>query len=207
MDGTLTDSEKIWFSAETEVFHDLGHELDAEEAKKVIGMAITDSTVFLAELIGNEVTPKEIQTRLLDKVQEIAARDGLPWRPGAVELLQLTHKLGIPTALVTSSFRSFAQYALDKAPTGTLTVVVTGDVVPYGKPHPAPYLMAAAELGVDIKQCLAFEDSIPGLTSAYRSGAKAIGVPFQIQLPQFDGAIYVDSLDDIDEEFLRTVFA
>ncbi|MFC5370164.1 HAD family hydrolase [Arcanobacterium bovis] len=203
MDGTLTDSEQIWFRAETELFQDLGKDFNFDMAKEVIGMSIVDSTSYLAQIAGGDISPQEIQDRLLEKVTTVAARDGLPWRPGAYELLELAQNLDIPTALVTSSFLSFAQYAIDRAPKGTLTIAVTGDRVPQGKPHPLPYLMAASELGVDINQCMAFEDSIPGLTSAYRSGAVTIGIPFQVELPRFDGAVFIESLVEVDEDFLH----
>ncbi|MBM7825368.1 HAD superfamily hydrolase (TIGR01509 family) [Arcanobacterium pluranimalium] len=207
MDGTLTDSEQIWFRAETELFEDLGKDFDMDMAKNVIGMSIVDSTEYLAQIAGGEISAREIQDRLLEKVTTVAARDGLPWRPGAYELLELTVTLGIPTALVTSSFLSFAQYALDRAPAGSLHVAVTGDRVSQGKPHPLPYLMAADELGVDINKCMAFEDSIPGLTSAYRSGAMTVGIPFQVELPKFEGSVFIESLVDVDEQFLRQQMA
>ncbi|WKK72440.1 HAD family hydrolase [Rathayibacter oskolensis] len=63
------------------------------------------------------------------------------------------------------------------APEVPLAALVTGDDVTRGKPHPEPYLLAAATLGVDIARCVAIEDSPTGLAAAVASGAVPIGVP------------------------------
>ncbi len=67
-------------------------------------------------------------------------------------------------------------------------VIVSGSDVAHQKPHPDPYLRAAAQLGVDITATVAIEDSPPGLASAVASGAAAIGVPHIVALP--DGAAW-----------------
>ena len=62
-------------------------------------------------------------------------------------------------------------------------VIVAGDDVEHAKPHPEPYLRAAAALGVDPADCLAFEDSEPGVASAVASGARVIAIPLHVPLP------------------------
>ena len=47
------------------------------------------------------------------------------------------------------SYRRFVAPVLAALPEGSFEVVVTGDAVTQGKPHPEPYLKAAALLGVD----------------------------------------------------------
>ena len=44
------------------------------------------------------------------------------------------------------------------------------------KPDPAIYLYAAQQLGVHPKNCVAFEDSIPGITAAKAAGMFCIGI-------------------------------
>jgi beta-phosphoglucomutase-like phosphatase (HAD superfamily) len=61
--------------------------------------------------------------------------------------------------------------------------VIAGDDVKYGKPHPEPYLMAAESLGLTPAECLAFEDSITGLSSAVAAGTNAVGVTNMLELP------------------------
>ena len=56
------------------------------------------------------------------------------------------------------SYRRFVAPVLEALPEGTFEVVVTGDAVTRGKPHPEPYQKAAAILGVDPSDTIAIED-------------------------------------------------
>ncbi len=75
------------------------------------------------------------------------------------------------------SYRSFAAPVIAGLPAGTFDVVVTGDMVSQGKPHPEPYLTAAAMLGVEPTRALAIEDSNTGATSAEAAGMVVLAVP------------------------------
>jgi sugar-phosphatase len=55
--------------------------------------------------------------------------------------------------------------------------IVSAENEPQGKPHPAVYLTAAGKLGVPSAECIAFEDSLPGLQSAKAAGMYCIAVP------------------------------
>jgi beta-phosphoglucomutase-like phosphatase (HAD superfamily) len=63
-------------------------------------------------------------------------------------------------------------------------VVVTGEDVSRPKPDPEAYLQAAGLLGVEPGDCIAIEDSVPGLASATAAGAVVIGVPAHLELPE-----------------------
>ena len=106
----------------------------------------------------------------------------VPWCPGARELLVALHEAEVPLALVTMSYARFVAPILQQLPPETFSVIVTGDQVANGKPHPEPYLTAAAALGVPPAECVAIEDSLTGLGAAVASGAAAIGVPHQLEL-------------------------
>jgi beta-phosphoglucomutase-like phosphatase (HAD superfamily) len=96
--------------------------------------------------------------------------------------------------------RRMAQSVANRLPTKGFDVIVAGDEVTRGKPHPEPYLKAAELLGVDIKDCIALEDSITGLTSAEASGAIAIGIPNIVRLPEQTGRIIWPTLQGVTAE-------
>jgi len=106
----------------------------------------------------------------------------VPWRPGARELLAGIRNAGIPTALVTMSVTRMADAVVDAIGFTAFDRVVGGDQVDRPKPAPDPYLRAAELLGVDIRRCIAIEDSIPGVASAVAAGAVTIGVPLHSPL-------------------------
>ncbi|MEY3345926.1 MAG: hypothetical protein RLZZ581_720, partial [Actinomycetota bacterium] len=60
---------------------------------------------------------------------------------------------------------------------------------------PEGYLKAAAQMGVDIKECLILEDSITGTTAAIESGAFVIGIPHVAKLPTGPKVVHIDSLE------------
>jgi len=90
---------------------------------------------------------------------------------------------------------------------GGFDVVVTGDQVTNGKPHPEPYLTAARLLGVDIRHCVALEDSPAGVASAYASGAATLGVRRLTPIAAKPGLSRVRTLDGIVLDDLRALAA
>ena len=100
------------------------------------------------------------------------------------------------------SYESFARVLVDSLPAGTFEVVVTGDMVENGKPHPEPYLRAAHDLALAPEQCVAIEDSATGVRSAVAAGVPTLAVPHLVEIPQLDGLVVVPdlaavSLDDL----------
>jgi beta-phosphoglucomutase-like phosphatase (HAD superfamily) len=103
------------------------------------------------------------------------------------------------------SMRKMALAVTDQIGFAAFDVVVAGDEVVHGKPHPEPYLKAAELLGVDIKDCIAFEDSHTGMASAEASGAHTIGIPNLISLPKRPGNKIIPSLTVVDVENLESL--
>jgi HAD superfamily hydrolase (TIGR01509 family) len=111
-------------------------------------------------------------------VQQPIARKLLghaPAMPGARQLVERCVKLGVPTALVTSSSRE--SLAVKSAPhpwLGGIAERVLGDdpELAAGKPAPDPFLLAARRLGVQPRHCWAFEDSPAGARSAAAAGCQ-----------------------------------
>ena len=88
-------------------------------------------------------------------------------------------------------------------PEGHLTAVVTGDEVVRGKPHPEPYLVAAALVGADPRRCVAIEDSRTGLASAEAAGCVSLAVPHVQAIPPAPGRTVAESLEGIDVDTLE----
>ena len=182
MDGTLIDSEHYWMSAERELAEGAGGEWSEADGQSLIGMSLYDSSRIINEKLDIDHGVERTIELLTDSVQS-HLRKQIPWRPGALELLLELRERGVKTALVTMSMHRMAKTVADSTGFDAFDLVLGGDDVRHGKPHPEPYLKAAELLGVDIRQCIALEDSISGLASAEASGAVAIGVPNMVPLP------------------------
>lgn len=199
MDGTLIDSEHYWLSSEQELAESWGGKWTSEDGEKLIGMSLYESTQLIKEKIGIDMTPLQITDLLTDSVVAKLEQE-IVWRPGVLELMQDLRDKGIKTALVTMSMRRMADSVANRLPSGAFDVIVAGDEVVHGKPHPEPYLKAAELLGVNISDCIALEDSITGLTSAEASGAIAIGIPNIVRLPEQTGRIIWPTLHGVTAE-------
>ncbi|WP_255576014.1 MULTISPECIES: HAD family hydrolase [Cryobacterium] len=185
MDGTIVDTEPYWMRAETELVTEFGGVWSHDDGMLLVGLGLWNSAAILQSR-GVDLSPDAIVARLTDRVQQQLAEHGIPWRPGSRELLQELKVAGVPTALVTMSVERMARQIIDLIDFDAFDVVVAGDMVANSKPHPDPYLVAAKNLGVDPAECIAIEDSVPGVASAVAAGTITIAVPHQIDLPESD---------------------
>ena len=110
------------------------------------------------------------------------AVDGVPFRPGARELLAELKSRGVQTALVTMSMSRMARHVVDLIDFDAFDVVIAGDDATRPKPFPDAYLQACAALDVDVAGTVAIEDSPNGLRAAIASGAVTLGVPHMVSL-------------------------
>jgi HAD superfamily hydrolase (TIGR01509 family) len=123
-------------------------------------------------------------------------RDHIPWRPGARELLFALADAGVPCALVTMSYRRLADAVVSQLPAGSFRIIVAGDDVKHGKPHPEAYLTAAERLGVAPQDCVAIEDSLTGVTSAQAAKVPTLAVQHLVEIPPAPGRTVVTTLVD-----------
>lgn len=203
LDGTLIDSEHYWAISQTRLAKQYGATWTEEDEKGVIGSSLYDSSALIKSKFGiQDRSVQEIIDHLTDEVIE-QMRASLPWRPGALELLLELRQSGIKTALVTMSMRRMALAVVDSIPFDAFDAVVAGDDVTFGKPHPEPYLRAAEILEVEPRHCIAFEDSITGLTSAVAAGTNAVGVTNMLKLPSGDDRRIIDSLEGLSVSSLH----
>jgi HAD superfamily hydrolase (TIGR01509 family) len=204
MDGTLVDTEPYWIATEFAMAEKYGGSWSQEHALNLVGKALLDSGEYIRTHMGIDRTPQEIVDELLDGVVA-RVEEEVPWRPGARELLTDLESHGIPCALVTMSWQRFVAPILAQLPDRTFVTVVTGDRVEFGKPHPEPYLTAAAELGLRAEDCIAIEDSNTGAKSAVAAGCTVVCVPHHVPILEGEGRVFTDTLSGMDTDGLRAL--
>jgi len=115
-----------------------------------------------------------------------ADAEGVVAAPGAATLLA-----AIPAgrvAVVTSAQRRLAVARFRQAGLEAPAVLVPSDELGAGKPDPEGYLRAAAELGVDVADCVVFEDSPAGVAAGLAAGARVVGLATTHEPGQLVGA-------------------
>lgn len=204
MDGTLVDSEKIWEVGLTELAEHHGRPLSARARRDMIGTNMAESMRILHADLGLPLTAPDMDASVewLERRVKELFRDGVPWRPGARELLTALRAAEMPLALVTATHRHLVDVALLTIGADNFDAVVAGDEVDETKPHPMPYLTAARLVGAEPARCVAIEDSPNGIRSARAAGCAVLAVPCEIELDP-EGVTLVGSLLDVDLDYLR----
>ena len=206
MDGTLVDTEPYWISAETDLVESFGRTWTYEDAMALVGAGLWDSAETL-RAHGVDMSADAIVAHLTDTVMARITAEGVPFRPVALELLTELSAAGVPLALVTMSVRSMAEHVVARMDGNPFAVLVTGEEVTKPKPHPDPYLRAAEILGVDVRRCVAIEDSRTGLAAAVASGAVAIAVPHAVSIAEAEEHVVWPTLAGRSVDDVAAVFS
>ena len=148
MDGTLVDTETLWWETAEEVAAGLGHRLTDADAPEVVGRAVADTAAHLIRVTGGSGCADTVAADLTGLFfRRVEA--GAPLRPGARRLLAELERAGVPFALVSASPRA----VVDSVVGGSLADVgfaftLSADDTVRTKPHPDPYRAAATRFGV-----------------------------------------------------------
>lgn len=197
MDGTLVDTEVLWWESADEVAAGLGHRLSAADAPQVVGRAVADTAAHLIRVAGGgraDTVAAELAGSFFRRVEA-----GAPLRPGARSLLAALERAGVPFALVSASPRA----VVDSVVAGSLAdagfaFTLSADDTVRTKPHPDPYLAAAERLGVRPEACVAVEDSPDGTASAQAAGCAVLVVPSLLPVEPAPGRYFARSLEEVD---------
>lgn len=174
-DGTLADTEPISDRAWADVLGGLGYEPTAEDRLATVGRPYAATFAHFATRVqlGD---PALFRQRLRARFQERFAGE-LRLFDDAIEVLRAVAAGGLPVAVASSSTRAHVQRVLERADvTELVTAIVGAEDVRQHKPHPEPYLLAAAKLSVTARLCRAVEDTEVGVASAQAAGMHTIAV-------------------------------
>ncbi|QNE17052.1 HAD family phosphatase [Kribbella qitaiheensis] len=207
MDGTLVDSEPVWARVQLELLAGLGAIWTLEDCVNLVGSDLSDAVdAWMARIPAGAIEREELAERMYGEVVG-TLKEEVEFRPGAVELLQALNAEGIPCALVSASYRVMIDAVLSHLPPDLYDVIVAGDEVTNGKPHPEPYLTAARELKVDPADCIVIEDSPGGTASGTAAGAFVIAVPQWVTIPAAPRRLVAESLEQFTPQTLRDLLA
>ncbi|APS21748.1 hydrolase [Streptomyces sp. Tue 6075] len=199
MDGTLVDTEVLWWETVHEVAAGLGHRLTDADAPEVVGRAVADTAAHLIAVTGGTADGLPAVAAELTGSFQRKVDAGAPLRPGAAALLAALERHRVPLALVSASPRS----VVDAVVTGALAeapfaFTLSADDTVRTKPHPDPYLAAATRFGVPASACVAVEDSPDGTASAHAAGCAVLVVPSLLPVDPARGRTFARSLEEVD---------
>jgi HAD superfamily hydrolase (TIGR01509 family) len=180
MDGLMLDTEGMSRIAWQRTLAEWGFSITEKQYLQLIGLTVADVGHVMRKWYGADIPYDSIYARKLSLVDEIIAAGGIPQKPGLPEFLAAVDSLGLRKAVATSTGRERAIYKLKLSGVpGSFEVVAGGDEVAHGKPAPDLFLLAAQRLGIPPVECLAFEDSDPGVLAARAAGMRVVVIPDQ----------------------------
>ncbi len=180
-DGTLHDTEKVYHRAWREAAEQTGVPNIMDFVALCTGTNFTRTAELWQEFYGDAFAFRpfwDLRNALYD---DMIAREGVPIKDGAYELLDYLAQNGYKIALATSTNaprveRHLVQSGMKKY----FDAVVTGDTVPRGKPAPDIFLIAAERIGVSPAECMGVEDSFNGVRAVKAAGMYAVMAPDMI---------------------------
>ena len=179
MDGTITDTERIYNRMWQESAHELGYSMFSyEDALDLRSLNHEDAHKMFAERHDGVIDIEAVRALCREKVAAELKENGIPLKPGLKEILAYLKQHGLKSAIVTANVLDKARKRLEMAGLqNEFDEVISAHEVPRGKPYPDPYLYACEKLGLSPKDCLAVEDSPNGALSAIRANCPTVMVP------------------------------
>ncbi|MBX2844515.1 MAG: HAD family phosphatase, partial [Flammeovirgaceae bacterium] len=134
---------------------------------------------WIPYLFGEDLSEEDIEKYSIEKealFREIYKED-IVALPGLEDFLKLLEKNSISRAVATSAPRENVDFTLKMTNLEKFyPIILDSSHVSKGKPDPEVYLKTAEALRYLPEHCIVFEDSLPGVESAKRSGAKVVGL-------------------------------
>jgi HAD superfamily hydrolase (TIGR01509 family) len=177
LDGVLADSEPWWNEIDAKLLAEYGVTYRGEYHRNVLGVSYRLAVGFYKKTFGLSTPTEELMRRRGEIAAEFfASRVGLFPSARAViaELRQMNLRLAVATSSVSTSARPFLDRHRLMA---FFDVIVTGEEIERGKPHPDIYLSAAKKLGIPADACLVIEDALSGIAAAKAAGMRVAAIP------------------------------
>ena len=178
MDGLLIDSEPIWRRVEAKVFGGLGLPVNEDDMRLVMGMRIDEVVGYwYQQHPWSKVSHEQVIEDIVDGVVAAIKAEGQALS-GVDHVLSTCSEAGLPLAIASSSHYRIIEAVVEKLGIkDKFELIRSAQNEAFGKPHPAVFISTAKDLGVDVAECLVFEDSINGVIAAKAAKMKCIAVP------------------------------
>jgi HAD superfamily hydrolase (TIGR01509 family) len=204
MDGVITDSEPTYLEAINRLLAPTGHRMSEAQYEQIIGTSTEHTWRTIMESFGLTGDMGDHIRQYNEILLELLRQPRAPL-PGVRELLAELHRLRVPAALATSSWKSWAEALLPATGLdGDFQAVVWREMVERPKPAPDLFLRAAELVKVEPARCIVVEDTAPGLEAAKAAGMLAVQVRSASTAvpPQPHADIVLDSLKDFPLELV-----
>lgn len=205
LDGVLVDTVPAHFAAWKRMFEDHGYLFGKTEYRELVDGRPRFDGARAVMSRHSDVEVKRAADMKNDYYVDMIERGEFRVFDEAVALVRQSQSRGLKLAAASSSAN--VRTVLQKADLlEAFSVVIGGDDIERGKPHPDIFLTAAEGLGLDVEECVVIEDSTSGVNAAKAGGFYCVGLVLDAQsesLPAADRII--NSLNELDVDELAAV--
>ncbi|MFD4763808.1 HAD family hydrolase [Streptomyces sp. NPDC058439] len=205
MDGTLVDTERLWWATAQQVADRIGRPLTDADMPHVLGRPAAHTAAHLHRT-GGPAAPDlaTLATELDGAFAARVAREIVP-RPGVLRLLNELDAAGVPAAIVSASPRHVVDLVCKALGEDRFALTVAVEDTARTKPAPDPYLAAAAALGVEPHACVVVEDTPTGVAAAEAAGCTVLAVPSTVPIQPAANRTVLHSLERADLPLLASL--
>ncbi len=179
LDGVIVNTEHNHFLSWKAIADKLSISFTERENEQLKGISRIDSLKVLLKMGKVEISTNDFDALILEKnehylasIADLSEKDILP---GVKVLLEDAQSKGIKMAIGSSSKN--ARFILNQLGlTDYFEAIIDGNGVAHPKPHPEVFLNAANELGLEIANCIVFEDAESGIEAALKGGFYVVAV-------------------------------
>ncbi len=177
LDGVLADSEPTWDEIDAQLLGEYGVKYRGEHHREVLGVNYQLAIEFYKKTFNISAPTEEMMKRRGEIATDFFAHK-IGLFPHVKEVLEELRHMKMRLAVATSSVSASARPFLDRhLLTKYFEVIITGDEIERGKPHPDIYLRAAEKLGLAPNECLVIEDSLSGVAAGKAAGMRVAAIP------------------------------
>lgn len=179
MDGLIIDSEPLWHQAELDTFAAMGKDTSIQEAiPDTLGMRIDQVVKAWYQLSPWQgATLEEVSKRIIHRAVALVD-EHRPLLPGVEHALESARSCGLKIGMASASPLFMLENVLEMFNLRHYFATLTSaETLPYSKPHPEVYLLAAASLQADAQRCTTLEDSFNGMIATKAARMRSIVVP------------------------------
>ena len=171
LDGTLIDTEKLYFRFWKEASKFYGYELSDEEALSFQSLEKGEGHKKMKEYSNGLLDYDIVRQKRIELMNEYFLHHEIEVKEGAKEFLELLKKNNKHVYIVTSNAFSKAKKIIDNISFSNLIDdIISAKDVERGKPFPDVYLKACESINKKPSEVIVFEDSINGLLSSFKAG-------------------------------------
>ncbi len=182
MDGLMFDTEKIGIRTWKTLSVELGYPKLDGLIYTCFGTNHNFKRKYFSEVLGEDFPYDEFCRREVEVTGKTLDEEGVPHKPGLIELLEYLKENNIKRAVATSTPYAPAISHIKKGGIyDYFDVIITGDMTENGKPAPDIYLKACSELGVNPEDAMGLEDSFNGVRAIHSAGMKAVMIPDMVE--------------------------